>query len=165
MPTNRKMPQGFAHPLLLIIVLVVIGVSIAVFAGSQGLIGKVLGAKTKSENIYQNKTAGIKVTVISPKSSWDLTEYLCDSREQCQRSATSGKWWATVSGAPTTQDGHEVFIEQAEGWKGYGFMRLGVKSPNGTVYTLIDASETSAIVDTTAPIASVTFTEPDASSN
>ncbi len=165
MPTNRKMPQGFAHPLLLIIVLVIVGVSVAVFAGSKNLISSVLGAKTRSENIYQYQTNGIKVTVISPKSSWDLTEYLCDSKEQCQKSATSGKWWATVSGAPTTEDGHEVFIEQADGWKGYGFIKISVKSPNGTIYMLLNTSETSAIVDTTAPVASVTFTEPDASTN
>jgi len=159
MPTSRRIPKGFASPYLLIVALVVIGVGVAVFAGSKNFAGLVLGAKTRSENIYQYKTNGIKVTVISPSSSWDLTEYLCDTKEQCQTSSTSGKWWATVSGAPTTEDGHEVFIEKAAGWTGYGFLRLEVKSPNGVLYRLLDTQETSAFVDTTAPVTSLTFKE------
>jgi len=155
MPTNRKMPRGFAHPYLLIAILAVVGV--AVFLGSRNLVGLVLGAKARSENIYQYRTNGIKVTVISPSSSWDLTEYLCDTKEQCQESATSGKWWAMVSGAPTTEDGHEVFIEKAVGWNGYGFIRLGVKSLNGIPYRLLGTQETFAIVDTAMSVANLTF--------
>ena len=165
MPANRKMPRGFARPLLLIVVLVVVGVGVAVVVGSKNLFGLVLGAKTRSENIYQNKTSGIKVNVISPSSSWDLTEHLCDTREQCQKSATAGKWWATVSGAPTTEDGHEVFIEKAGGWKGYGFIRLEVRSSRGVSYRLLDTQEISAVVDTTTSVTSLTFREPDASTN
>lgn len=159
------MSKGFAQPYLLIVMLAAIGVGVAVFVGSKNLVGLVLGAKTRSENIYQYRTNGIKVTVISPKSSWDLTEYLCDTKEQCQKSATSGKWWATVSGAATTEDGHEVFIEKAEGWKDYEFMRLGVKSSRGVSYQLLGTQETSASVDTAMPVTSLTFTEPDASTN
>lgn len=159
MPTDRKMLKGFAHPYLLIVMLAVIGVGVAVFVGSKNLVGLVLGAKTRSENIYQYRTNGIKVTVISPSSSWDLTEYLCDTEEQCQKSPTSGKWWATVSGAPTTEDGHEVFIEKAEGWNGYESIRLGVKSSSGVSYRLLGTQETSAIVDTMMPVTSLTFRE------
>ena len=141
MPANRKMPRGFARPLLLIVVLVVVGVGVAVVVGSKNLFGLVLGAKTRSENIYQNKTSGIKVNVISPSSSWDLTEYLCDTREQCQKSATSGKWWATVSGAPTTEDGHEVFIEKSSDWVNYGFLKIAVKEAGvSNNYLKIDGS-------------------------
>lgn len=165
MPTDRKSLKGFAHPYLLIVMFAVIGVGVAVFVGSKNLIGLVLGAKTRSENIYQYRTNGIKVTVISPSSSWDLTEYLCDTKEQCQKSVTAGKWWATVSGASTTEDGHEVFIEKAEGWNSYGFMRLGVKSSSGVPYRLLGTQETSAVVDITMPVTSLTFMEPDASNN
>jgi len=127
MPTGRISSKGFAQPLMLLVALVAIGAGMAVFAGSKNLIGAVLGAKTRSENLYQNKASGVKVTVISPKSSWDLTEYLCDTKEQCERSATSGKWWSTLSGASTTEDGHEVFIEKAESWNQYEFLKIVVK--------------------------------------
>ena len=122
------MSKGFAQPYLLIVLLAAVGIGVTVFAGPKNLVGRVLGAKTKSENIYQYKTNGVKVTVISPNSSWDLTEYLCASKEQCQKSLTAGKWWATVSGAATTEDGHEVFIEKASGWSGYGFLKIVVRS-------------------------------------
>jgi|GEM_PF-7022064 hypothetical protein len=125
------MSRGFAHPFLLIVVLVLVGVGV-VAATSPKLSGLVLGAKNRKENIYDAKAVGLKVTVISPKASWDLVEYLCDTREQCQTSLTGGKWWATVSGAPTTQDGHEVFIEKAADWTEYSFLKLVVREAGVT---------------------------------
>jgi hypothetical protein len=135
MPTDRNGYRGFAQPLLLIVALVVAGIGVAVFVGSKNLVGTVLGVKTRSENNYRYKTDGIKVTVISPDASWDLTEYLCDSVEQCQKSTTSGKWWATISGGPTTEDGHDVFIEIADGWKDAKFLKVAVKETGlGNIY-------------------------------
>jgi hypothetical protein len=121
------MPKGFAQPYLIVAVLVVIGAGVAVFAGSQNLAGLVLGTKTRNENIYQNRVDGLKVIVISPNASWDLLQYVCKTRDECETSPTSGRWWATVSGAPTTEDGHEVFIEKSPGWAGYGFLKVAVR--------------------------------------
>lgn len=142
------MPKGFAHPYLIIAVLVIVGAGVAVFAGSDSLSGFVLGARSRKENIYQNKTDGLKVTVVSPDSSWDLVQYLCKTRDECQSSPTSGKWWATVSGAPTTQDGHEVFIEKSDGWVGYPFIKLYAKSSGGVTYRTYDSQEPYFISDT-----------------
>ena len=122
------MPRGFAHPYLLIAVLVIIGSGVIVYSGSKNISGLVLGTKTRKENIYYNRTSGIKVTVISPNSSWDLTEYLCATKEECEKSPTSGKWWKTVSGAPTTVDGHQVFIEKSADWFEYGYVKITVKT-------------------------------------
>lgn len=112
---------------MILAVLVIVGIGAAVFADSQNLTGLVLGAKSRKENIYQNKTDGLKVTIISPDSSWDLMQYLCKTRDGCSESPTSGKWWATVSGAATTEDGHEVFIEKSEGWADYEFLKVVVR--------------------------------------
>ncbi len=126
------MSKGFAHPYLLVAVLAVIGVIFAVFTSSSKLAGFVLGSRTYDLDTYQTKVDGLKVTVLSPTSSWDLMQYLCKTREECEKSQTSGKWWATVSGAPTTEDGHEVFIEKSSGWEGYGFLKVMVRSAKST---------------------------------
>ncbi len=142
------MSKGFAHPYLIIAVLVIVGAGIAFFTGSPNLAGLVLGAKTRKENVYQNKVDGLKVTVISPKASWDLVQYVCKSRDECEKSATSGKWWATVSGAPTNDDGHEVFIEKASGWGDYTYFKVYAKSSAGVTYRTIGFSEPYYIVAT-----------------
>ena len=143
------MPKGFAQPYLILAVLVIVGVGIAIFAGSQDLAGFVLGAKSHKENIYQNNVEGLKVTVISPSSSWDLLQYLCKTRNECETSLTSGKWWATVSGAPTTEDGHEVFIEKSDGWSGYPYIKLYAKSSGGVTYRTLDSQDPYFVADTT----------------
>ncbi len=124
------MSKGFAHPYLIVAVLVIIGAGVAVFAGSPRLAGLVLGTKSYDTKNYQNKVDGLKVTVISPNASWDLMQYVCKTRDECEKSPTSGKWWATVSGAPTTEDGHEVFIEKSSGWADYGFLKVVVRQAN-----------------------------------
>ena len=121
------MSRGFAHPYLLVAVLVVVGVVFAVFTSSAKLAGFVLGSRTYDLAPYQTKVDGLKVTVLSPTLAWDLMQYLCKTQEECEKSQTSGKWWATVSGAPTTEDGHEVFIEKSPGWEGYGFLKVMVR--------------------------------------
>jgi len=121
------MSKGFAHPYLLVAVLVVVGVVFAIFTSSAKLAGFVLGSRTYDLDTYQTKVDGLKVTVLSPTSLWDLMQYLCKTRDECEKSQTSGKWWATVSGASTTEDGHEVFIEKSPGWEGYGFLKVMVR--------------------------------------
>lgn len=143
------MPKGFAQPYLIVAVLVVIGAGVAVFAGSQNLSGLVLGTKTRNENIYQNRVDGLKVTVISPDASWDLMQYVCKSRDECESSPTGGKWWATVSGAPTTEDGHEVFIEKSNGWIDYGYFKVYAKSSAGDLYHPVGLGGPYYIVATT----------------
>jgi len=155
------MPKGFAHPFVLVSVLVLLGIGVAVLAGPRNIAGLVLGATTRKENVYDTKTVGIKVNVVSPATSWDLTEYLCKSRDECTSALTSGKWWSTVSGAATTTDGHEIFIEESDGWADYNFIKIVVKesgsvvgeylAPAGTnnSYALIDIS---SIVDNTSAL-------------
>lgn len=144
------MPKGFAHPYLMLAVVVIIGAGAAVLAGNGNLVGLVLGTRTQKENVYQNKTDGLNVTVISPKSSWDLVQYLCSTREECEKSPTSGKWWATVSGAPTGPDGHEVFIQRSDGWGAYPFIKVYAKSTNGAVYRVQGSTNPYFITETTA---------------
>lgn len=144
------MSKGFAHPYLIVAVLAVVGVVFAVFTSSSKLAGFVLGSRTYDLDTYQNKVEGLKVTVLSPTSSWDLMQYLCKTREECEKSQTSGKWWATVSGAPTTEDGHEVFIEKSPDWEGYGFLKVIVKqaNPSNRYLDAVGYSGASLVVNT-----------------
>jgi len=139
--------QGFAHPYLLIALLVIVGGGVAVYSGSRHIAGLVLGTKTRKENIYQNRSTGIKVTIVSPNSSWDMMEYLCKTLEECEKSSTSGKWWTTVSGAPTAADGYEVSVERSADWGAYNYIRFSVKSANGIQLVLQATKGTSAISD------------------
>lgn len=134
------MSKGFAHPYLLIAVLALVGAGFAVFAGSNTLSGLVLGSRSYNLENYQNKTDGLKVIVISPNVSWDLMQYICKTRDECEQSTASGKWWATVSGAPTTEDGHEVFIEKSPGWGGYGFLKVVVRKAGSASAYLLEPS-------------------------
>jgi len=149
------MSKGFAHPYVLIVALVLIGAGVAVFTGSQNLSGLVLGAKNRKENIYQDNTNGFKVTVISKNTSWDLLQYLCKTREECETSVTSGKWWATISGAATTKDGHEVFIERSDNWADYRFLKIAVREAGlGKSYLVPDSSGQYYLYDLSADVAS-----------
>ncbi len=112
---------------MLVAIVAFIGVAFAVVTSSSKLSGFVLGSRTNNLDTFQTKADGLKVTVLSPSSSWDLMQYLCKTREECEKSQTSGKWWATVSGAPTTEDGHEVFIERSPAWEDYGFLKVMVR--------------------------------------
>ncbi|MBU0649719.1 hypothetical protein KJ605_00745 [Patescibacteria group bacterium] len=142
------MTKGFAHPYLLLAGLVVVGAGLIVYTSSKNLAGLVLGTTKRNENIYQRKTDGVKVTVISPNSSWDLVQYLCENRDECQTSPTSGKWWAAVSGAPTPQEGHEVFIQKSDGWQDYSYLKIYAKSAKGAVYQTLETGQSYHLVET-----------------
>lgn len=130
------MPKGFVHPYLLLVAFAVIGVGVAVFAGSKGFSGFVLGSRSNKESVNTDKIDSYKVTVISPNSSWDLIQYLCKTHEECEKSSTAGTWWSAVGGAATTLDGHEILIDKSDKWSDYSFLKIFVRSSAGDKYLL-----------------------------
>lgn len=125
------MLKGFARLYILILSFVfLLFVGVVAFSNFNKIFGLVLGAKDKRENVFRVATPSeqaIKVLVVSPDYSWDLSQYLCQTYQECEKSISSGKWWATISGGPTNQEGHEVYIEKSQDWGDYKFLKLVVK--------------------------------------
>jgi hypothetical protein len=80
-----------------------------------------LGVKGASDSRLGN---GLLINV-SSKGTWDLYEYLCDSKTNCPN------FYGKVSGGQTVD--HEVFIEYAEAWKDYEYLKLYVEPGWGSV--------------------------------
>lgn len=142
------MPRGFATAYLLLIVLILAGIGTVLFSSSKDFAGLVLGARSPRETILDKEATGVKITVISPDFSWDLIEYLCATKSECESFPTSGTWWATVSGAATDLDGHEVFVEKSEDWAGYNYIKFVTRSARGDLYKLMGTDETLAVAET-----------------
>ncbi|KKT84886.1 MAG: hypothetical protein UW82_C0007G0002 [candidate division WWE3 bacterium GW2011_GWC2_44_9] len=125
MPTIHQ--AGIVRPAILLLLTVLFGVFVAVAAGSPDFKGLVLGVSSQNGDAEKPAPLGIKVSIVSPDSSWDLDEYLCSSKNECLNSATRGKWWSRVSGAKTGDYGYEVFIEKSQEWDGYAFLKRSAK--------------------------------------
>ncbi len=97
---------------------------------------KVKGASTTSVQ------EGFSILITS-KSTWDLSEYLCGGKE-CIEGVDSGKRFATVSGGAT--ENHEVAIGYSKEWEQYEFVKLYVRSGWGassTPFTILQGSNLS----------------------
>lgn len=82
------------------------------------------GARTK------NGDAGASVLVSSKYGTWDLVKYLCQTREECVGSLTSGRVLDTTSGGVT--DRQSVVIKYSKDWDSYKFLKVFVKSGWGS---------------------------------
>lgn len=150
------MPKGFAHPYLMLAVLVFLGAGATLLTTSPTVRGFVLGTQTHKENVYRNQES-VKVTIVSPHSSWDLVEYLCNSRDECEKSVSAGRWWATVSGGPTLPSGYEASLERSSGWGEYKYLKVAAKTAgaNSTYLKTADTGVSYYLVDLSAPIRDV----------
>ncbi|OGC56599.1 hypothetical protein A3H26_01760 [candidate division WWE3 bacterium RIFCSPLOWO2_12_FULL_36_10] len=102
----------------------------------------VRGASVVNEKYTKS---GFAVSVISKSGTWDLYEYLCKTKDECEVSLNSGKNWGIVSGGETT--GHEVMIEASDEWKDYKYLKLFAKPSwlgSDTGYRVIETGDITA---------------------
>ena len=117
--SSRKFSQlGFTLPMVLIFVLAFIAVPL-VFWLSRANDQTVQGAESGSPK------DGTYIQITSKSGSWDLFEYLCKTKSECQSSLDSGKKWEATSGGSTA--GNNIKINYSDLWSDYGFIKLYVK--------------------------------------
>jgi hypothetical protein len=88
----------------------------------------------------------LSVRVKSPNSSWDLQQYLCKHKDDCQTSLESGKRYATVSGGKTQNQ--LVIINRIENVEDYKYLKVFVKpswGSNSSGYTVTSSNSLSVL--------------------
>jgi hypothetical protein len=138
----RYSQSGYAAPLILIILLLVLAIPVYFFASSDSTpeSENVRGASS-SGNISD---AGFSVLVTSESETWDLVEYLCEDLDSCIKGLDSGKRWGSVSGGKT--DLHEVVVGYSNEWKGNEYIKYFVRSgwdvqKGSTGFEVVDVGE------------------------
>jgi len=120
------MQKGFSIPAVFVLVALLIFVPVLFWFLTNRVdfskADNVRGASVVSEKYAKS---GFGVSVVSKSGTWDLYEYLCKTKDECEVSLTSGKNWGIVSGGETTE--HDVMIEASDEWKGYKYLKLFVK--------------------------------------
>lgn len=118
----RSSLPGYSLGIVIIIGALLLGGALAAYSSFKT---QVLGATSqKPADSFYSRQSGVLVKVTSPKNSWNLEQFLCKTLQECLQSEKSGQWWASVSGAATDQNGHEVVIESSSSWQDYKFMKF-----------------------------------------
>lgn len=151
--------KGFAVPLMLIVVLLILAVPAYYIISSLPTSSSDIRGASSEGNI--NDRPGFSVSITSTSSTWDLVEYLCGSLDECTTSLTSGRRWGTVSGGQT--DLHDVVVEYSDEWSNYEYIKYFVRSgwyaqgkdfnvvsagnvPNSDVFKVSDGNESYDVV-------------------
>jgi hypothetical protein len=117
------MQKGFARPLLLVILLLIIALPLTYKAVSKIIVS------TKSEEVKGtttvNEKPGFSVKVISSKGTWELIQYACTTQEECTSGITSGKRLESIGGGTTASQ--DIFIPAVPEWKDYKYIKYFVK--------------------------------------
>ena len=86
--------------------------------------GVVRGAKTKSDS------KGIIVKVSSNYGTWEMSKYLCKTKEECLASLASGKSLDTTGGGIV--ENYDVFISYTSDWDNYSYLKVFIKPAWGS---------------------------------
>ncbi|MFZ2664398.1 MAG: hypothetical protein WAX66_03480, partial [Patescibacteria group bacterium] len=86
--------------------------------------GIVRGAKTKSDS------KGVIVKVSSGYGTWEMSKYLCKTKEECLFSTSSGKSLDKIGGGVV--ESQDVAILHDPSWKDYSFLKIFIKPAWGS---------------------------------
>lgn len=121
------MQKGFALPVVLIVTLVLVLPVVFWIANNDVNLASSTDVKGTSTIKDPYAKPGFSVSIMSKNSPWELVEYLCEEKEICTKSLTSGKRWGSVSGDKS--DLHQILVETSPTWNGYKYMKFYVKTP------------------------------------
>lgn len=148
------MQKGYARPLLLVLLLLVIALPLTYKVVSNRI------NSTKSENVKGssaiNEKPGFSVRVVSSGGTWELIQYVCVTQEECTSGLTSGKRVGSVGGGATVLQ--ELFVPTAPEWKDYKYIKYFVKPGWSSTQRVFKISELGTFTDSVKK----TFTEADA---
>jgi len=94
------------------------------FLNSKNTDGVVGGAKTKSDS------KGIIVKVSSNYGTWEMSKYLCKTKEECLSSLISGKS-LDITGGGIVED-QDVSILYTSDWDDYSYLKIFIKPAWGS---------------------------------
>lgn len=86
--------------------------------------GTVQGAKVKSDS------KGVIIKVSSNYGTWEMSKYLCKTKDECLLSLTSGKSLDTVGGGVV--ENQDVAILYDQSFKDYAFLKVFIKPAWGS---------------------------------
>jgi hypothetical protein len=148
------MQKGFARPLLLILLFLVIALPLTYKVVSNRI------NSTKSENVKGsssvNEKPGFSVRIVSADGTWELIQYVCVTQEECTSGLTSGKRVGSVGGGATELQ--EIFVPTAPEWKDYKYIKYFVKPGWSSTQRVFKISD----LGTFANSIKKSFTEADA---
>ena len=135
----RSDQRGFSAVVLLITLLVVTSLPVY-FLLSKGKdsASQVMGASTTVSQMRP----GFSVSISSLAQTWDLVEYLCETKEECLDSLTSGRRFNTVSGGQTEL--HDVVVNYSKEWDNYSYIKYFVRSglyKQGTEFKIVNLGD------------------------
>lgn len=123
-----NLQRGYSVPLFIVIALLLLTIPAYYWLRINNL-----NFSSSGENVRGVKSIGtpyhkpgFSVSVSTDVETWDLVEYLCNTREECLESISSGRRLGTVSGGPTEL--HEVFVEYMPSWNDYSYIKYYVRS-------------------------------------
>lgn len=113
--------KGFVHLYLLFAILILIS---GVFFYKSYFGQSVRGVATQSLENY-----GVVFSVSSRSALWELSAYLCETKEECLDKYNSGKRISTVSGGSV--DLKDVPFLYSSDWRKYPYMKVFVSTGSG----------------------------------
>lgn len=119
------MQKGFAQPLLVIALIAFVGLAAAISLTNSNIISDENVKGVKSTGISDSKP-GLMFNVISPSGTWELIQYLCKTKDECDSSISSGKRLGSVGGGKTELQ--KVTLPVSPEWTDYSYIKVLVKS-------------------------------------
>lgn len=111
--------QGFAHPVVIFLLLVISVGLIAAFTYTKENYTNTERVKGVSSSILM---AGFSVSIKS-SDNWDFVEYLCSDLENCIKKST-------ISGGPS--ESHDLVVAFEPEWSSYNYIKVVTKPSWGT---------------------------------
>ncbi len=123
---SLKNTYGFTVPVVVLFVLAFMIIPLGFWlSGARSITsGEVRGVASSGVN------SGTHLLIISNSGSWDVFEYLCKNKEECEKSLNSGKKLEAVSGGKT--EGSTISLSYMESWKDYEFVKIYAKQGWGS---------------------------------
>ena len=82
--------------------------------------------------------SGVIVRVNSNYGTWDMSKYLCPTREECSESLVSGKILETTSGGGI--DEQFVIVRYTQDWESYEYLKVFIKPGWGSPERVFNVS-------------------------
>lgn len=123
---SPKNQLGFTIPIVVLFVLAFMIIPLGFwYSGAH----KVSAGDVQGIESTETKT-GTHLLVISSSGAWDMFEYLCKNKDECEKNLSSGKKLESVSGGKTL--GSTVTLNYMDSWKDYEFLKVYAKQGWGS---------------------------------